>query len=219
MQPTTVHASPPVLTAASFAVGVDALTAQDPVLARTVARFGPPPFWQREPGFPTLVHIILEQQVSLASAQAAFDRLRMAVNPVTPAGLLSLDDDALTRMGFSRRKRTYARRLAQAVLDGSLALDALPSLPDADVFARLTALKGIGPWTANVYLLMALRRPDVWPAGDIALAAGWHKAADMPARPAAADMAGIAAHWQPWRGVAARILWHHYLSEAGRSWN
>lgn len=205
---------PVVLTPETFALAVDLLTAQDPVLAATVARFGPPPFWQRDPGFGTLVHIILEQQVSLASAKAAYDRLQAAVAPLTPAGFLTLDDDELRRIGFSRQKTAYARTLAAAVATGALDLDALATLPDAHVFAQLTALKGIGPWTANVYLLMALRRPDVWPVGDLALALGWQRVAAVDARPSQPELAQIAARWQPWRAVAARVVWHGYLSGA-----
>ena len=210
----TQSAPAAVLTAQTFAAAVDALTAQDDVLAATVARFGPPPFWQREPGFGTLLHIILEQQVSLASAKAAYDRLCAAVDPLTPAGVLALDDDELRRIGFSRQKTAYARTLAAALADGVLDLDHLPALDDDTVFARLTALKGIGPWTANVYLLMALRRPDIWPTGDLALALGWQRVAALETRPSQQELAELAARWQPWRAVAARIVWHGYLSGA-----
>ena len=202
------------LTATSFTAAVTDLTVRDPILATTVARFGPPPFWQRQPGFGTLLHIILEQQVSLASAKAAYDRLCAAVDPLTPAGVLALDDDELRRIGFSRQKTAYARTLAAALADGALDLDALPALADDAVFARLTALKGIGPWTANVYLLMALRRPDIWPTGDLALALGWQRVAALETRPSQQELAETAARWQPWRAVAARIVWHGYLSGA-----
>lgn len=207
---------PPVgapLTEASLAQAVDHLASRDAVLAASVRLHGRPPLWAREPGFPTLVHIVLEQQVSLASALAAFERLRAARNPLTPAAFLELDDRELFEIGFSRQKTRYGRELSRAILDGRLDLDALPSLDDDGVDAQLTQVPGIGPWTATIYRLMVLGRPDAWPVHDIALAQavadlrGWAK------RPDSLEMATLADHWRPWRAVAARILWHHYLSE------
>jgi DNA-3-methyladenine glycosylase II len=191
---------------------VDHVTRADPVLAAVVDRFGPPPMWAREPGFATLIHLILEQQVSLASARAAFDRLRLAVDPLTPAGLLRLDDGELLAIGFSRQKTRYARELARAVDAGTLDLDTLPALDDAAVDAALTAVPGIGPWTATIYRLMVLLRPDAWPVHDIALAQAIAELRELPTRPGPAEMLTIAERWRPWRAVAARILWHHYLS-------
>ena len=185
---------------------------RDPAFATIVARFGPPPPWDREPGFTTLLQIVLEQQVSLASAQAAFDRLSAVVDPLTPGGFLRLDDAQLLSIGFSRQKARYVRALATAVLDGSLDLDALPGLDDEKVDAALRTIPGIGPWTATIYRLMALGRPDAWPVHDIALAQAiaelWHR----PARPTAEEMLALAEGWRPWRAVAARLLWHYYLS-------
>lgn len=201
------------LTDATLAEAVDHLAGRDPVLAASVARHGPPPMWARDPGFPTLVHIVLEQQVSLASARAAFDRLRAAADPLTPAAFLALDDRRLLEIGFSRQKARYGRELASAVRDGRLDIGALADLDDDAVDARLTALPGIGPWTATIYRLMVLRRPDAWPVNDIALAQALADLRGLPQRPDAAAMAGIADGWRPWRAVAARILWHHYLSE------
>ena len=177
-----------------------------------VDRFGLPPFWTREPGFVTLVHIILEQQVSLASAQAALDRLKIEADPLTPESLLSLDDETLRRVGFSRQKTRYARLLAHAVLSGDLNLDGMVDLPDHEAQSALTALKGIGPWTADVYLLMALRRADMWPIGDRALVVAAREVKGLDHDPSPAEMREIGAAWQPVRAVAARILWHHYLS-------
>ncbi len=196
---------------------VDRLAAGDPALCGVVERFGPPPLWAREPGFPTLVHLILEQQVSLASARAAFDRLQVATDPLTPTSFLTLDDGQLLAIGFSRQKARYSRALAIAVGDGSLDLTALGSLDDEAVDAALTAVPGIGPWTATIYRLMVLLRPDAWPVHDIALAQAIAEIHGMPARPDATEMLTIADRWRPWRAVAARILWHHYLSvRAGR---
>ena len=204
---------PPVgLTDSSLASAVEELGTRDPALRGVVTRYGPPPMWAREPGFPTLVHLILEQQVSLASALAAFNRLRETVDPLTPAGFLALDDAQLLAIGFSRQKARYGRALASALLDGALDLDALPDLDDQGVDAALTAMPGIGPWTATIYRLMVLLRPDAWPIHDIALAQAIAEVRGLDRRPAADEMAALAEGWRPWRAVAARILWHHYLS-------
>lgn len=169
--------------------------------------------WAREPGFPTLLYIILEQQVSLASARAAFDRLRAAVAPLTPQGFLELDDAALKVIGFSRQKAGYGRHLARAILEGRLDLAALSAREDALVRSELTRIKGIGPWTADIYLLMALRRPDVWPVDDLALAAAVQRVKGLDRRPTPEELEEVGSAWQPWRAVAARLLWHYYLSE------
>ncbi len=160
----------PALTEVDLPAAVRILAARDPGLAAIAARYGVPPLWAREPGFPTLVHLILEQQVSLASARAAFDRLVAATDPLTPGALLRLDDDELLAIGFSRQKARYARALAVAIEGGALDLVALAEADDHEVDRRLTALPGIGPWTATIYRLMVLLRPDAWPVGDIALA-------------------------------------------------
>jgi DNA-3-methyladenine glycosylase II len=211
------HRSISALSEASLASAVAELAGADPDLAAIVDRWGPPPLWDRAPGFPTLVHIILEQQVSLASAQAAFDRLQVAVNPLTPKRFLELGDDELLAIGFSRQKARYGRALATAIVDGSLDLDSLVGLDDDAVHAELMAVPGIGPWTATIYLLMVLGRPDVWPVGDIALAQAVAEAKCLAARPNSIEMASIGEAWRPWRSVAARLFWHDYLSRRGRS--
>jgi DNA-3-methyladenine glycosylase II len=188
----------------------------DPALRCVVEHHGPPPLWAREPGFPTLVHLILEQQVSLASARAAYDRLLAATDELTPDALLALDDGQLLAIGFSRQKTRYARALATAVRDGELDLGALPALDDDQVDAALTSLPGIGPWTATIYRLMVLLRPDAWPVHDIALAQAIAELDGLGSRPTAGEMLVIAERWRPWRAVAARILWHHYLSTPRR---
>jgi len=204
--------TPAGLTDSTLAAAVEELAARDPALGGIVARYGPPPMWAREPGFPTLVHLVLEQQVSLASAKAAFNRLRAVVDPLTPAGFLALDDAQLLAIGFSRQKARYGRALAAAVLDGGLDLDALPGLDDDEVDAALVAVPGIGPWTATIYRLMVLLRPDAWPIHDIALAQAIAEVRGLDRRPAAGELRALAEGWRPWRAVAARILWHHYLS-------
>jgi DNA-3-methyladenine glycosylase II len=168
--------------------------------------------WNRRPGFSTLLHIILEQQVSLASARAAFDRLRAAASPLTPARFLEFDDAQLKAIGFSRQKTAYGRHLAQSMMDGHFKLAALKKMDDATAREELLKLKGVGPWTADIYLLMALRRPDVWPSGDLALAVAVQRVNRLQLRPTLDEMEEIGAGWRPWRAVAARVLWHYYLS-------
>jgi DNA-3-methyladenine glycosylase II len=206
-------APPPVLDEAGLLQGVNVLVARDIDLAAIAARFGPPPLWARATGFATLVHLILEQQVSLASAKAAFVKLQTALGEVEPHLFLTLSDDELKAIGFSRQKTRYARLLAQAVQGGQLDFAQLAELDDDGVRTVLTKLKGIGVWTADCYLLMALRRPDVWPHGDLALAVAWQRLKQLPARPSYAELGVLAERWRPWRAVAARLLWHNYLSE------
>ncbi len=204
------------VTERSFRAAVRALTDADPALAAIVERFGRPPLWRREPGFATLVLLILEQQVSLASARAAFDRLAAEVASVTPGAVLALDDATLRAVGFSRQKTRYARALAGALLDGSLDLDALTTLRDDEVRARLVALPGIGLWTADVYLLACLSRPDSWPVGDVALQTATQQALALETRPTAVELDKIGERWRPYRSVAAQLLWHLYLGERHR---
>jgi DNA-3-methyladenine glycosylase II len=204
------------LTREALLAAVDELAARDADLAGIVARHGPPPLWDREPGFPTLLHIVLEQQVSLASARAAYDRLRLAADPLTPARFLALTDAELLAIGFSRQKARYGRALAGAIESGALDLDALPRFDDEAVHRSLQAIPGIGPWTSTIYLLMVLGRPDVWPAGDMALQAAVAEVKGLGHRPDAAEMTDLGAAWRPWRSVAARLFWHDYLSRRGR---
>jgi DNA-3-methyladenine glycosylase II len=203
------------LTEARLLEGVAVLTAQDADLAAVVHRWGPPPLWAREPGFPTLIHIILEQQVSLASARAAFDRLLALATPLTPTRFLELDDATLRTVGFSRQKTGYSRHLAQAIVTGAFDIDGLAALPDDAARTALVARKGIGPWTADIYLLMCLGRPDVWPVGDLALQVAIQSIKGLAQRPTVVEMEQIGEAWRPWRAVAARLLWHHYLRERG----
>jgi DNA-3-methyladenine glycosylase II len=212
------RATPPrPLTNRTLVAAVRELAARDPDLAAIVERHGPPPLWDREPGFATLLHIVLEQQVSLASAQAAFDRLRAAADPLTPERFLELTDADLLAIGFSRQKARYGRALARAILDGDVDLERLGSLHDDDVHAVLQAVPGIGPWTSTVYLLMVLLRPDLWPVGDIALAESVGQVKGLGRRPDPLEMASLGEAWRPWRSVAARLFWHDYLARRGRA--
>lgn len=196
---------------------VAALARKDKDLARIARRVGIPPLWSRPPGFATLVHIVLEQQVSLASARAAFERLLAEVGDLDAAAFLGLTDETLRGCGFSRQKSRYCRGIAAAVHDGALDLDALARLPDAAVRKRLVAITGIGPWTANIYLLMALGRPDVWPVGDLALAVAVQQVKRLEMRPGADELEAIGEAWRPWRSVAARLLWQSYLDSPGQA--
>lgn len=153
--------------------------------------------------------------MSLASAKACFDKLSACIGDVSPGSLLSLTDTELKRVGFSRQKTAYARHLSEAVLEQRLDLDSLAHLPDVDVKAELIKLKGIGEWTSDIYLLMALLRPDVMPKGDIALHSAWHWLSGEP-KPSSDEFLKIAEAWAPHRSVAARLLWHFYLSERDR---
>jgi DNA-3-methyladenine glycosylase II len=193
-----------------LAAAVDALAADDRRLAALVDRNGHPPLWERREGFATLVKMILEQQVSLASAAAAYRRLEQALGSVEPVGFLELSDATLRRIGFSRQKAGYCRGLATGLLDGRVELDPLGEFGDGEVRRRLVAIRGIGPWTADVYLMFALGRPDVWPPGDRALLVALGSMLDR-APLASDDAVEYAARWRPWRSVAARILWHDYL--------
>ena len=199
------------MTEASLVDAVEVLAARDADLRRIVDRFGPPPLWGRPQGYATLVKIILEQQVSLSSAQAAFDRLRLRLDPLTPAGFLRLTDAELLAIGFSRQKARYVRALSTALVEGTLDLAALDGMDDEAVERELLALPGVGPWTVTIYRLMALRRPDAWPASDIALAQSLAEVRGLASRPTPEEMTAIAEAWRPWRAVAARILWHGYL--------
>lgn len=201
-----------LLSEANLPDAVDELAAQDADLARLVSVVGYPPLWAREPGFATLVLMILEQQVSLASARATFVRLESVAGEITPAALLALDAPQLRAAGLSRQKSGYVHGLAAAVEQGHFDPELLTALDDQSVRARLTALKGIGAWTAELYLLMALRRPDAWPAGDLALASALQQVKRLEQRPTAALQVALAAPWRPWRAVAARLLWQFYLT-------
>ncbi len=200
------------LNEATLARAVEDLCRREPRFRAIRARHGLPPLWQRPAGFLTLLHIILEQQVSLASARAVMDKM-LTRHPAPDAALfLNLDDDALKGFGFSRQKIRYGRLLAGEIAGGRLDPRELSHLPDEEARQRLTRLTGIGPWTADIYLLMVLLRPDVWPHGDRALAVAVREVFDLPEVPGYDALTIMAERWSPHRAVAARLLWHHYLS-------
>jgi len=193
----------------SFLTGISVLSEMDPDLGQVIDRLGHPPLWSREPGFPALIHIILEQQVSLASAQSAFDKLNDAADGnLTPETFLTFSGSELKAFGFSRQKTKYGREL----VDGDFSLDSLHQLEEDDARNRLMSIKGIGPWTANIYLLMALMRPDVWPSGDLAVKKAIESIKNLTETPSTEEADEMAQQWKPWRAVATRVLWHHYLN-------
>ena len=207
------HSMPPFsLSKETLLEGISYLCTIDPNFASVVSNLGNPPLWSRSPGFPTIIHIILEQQVSLASAKAAFTKLGKAAGELTPERFLVFTDKELRYFGFSKQKTKYGRELSTAILNGQLNLGELNCLDDTAVRNELMKIKGIGPWTADIYLLMALLRPDIWPSGDLALAKAVQKINKLSGKPSQEKLNKIAERWKPWRGVAARILWHYYLS-------
>lgn len=187
------------------------LCARDPALAAIVARHGPPPTWARPPGFATLTRLVFEQSVSLASAAAVWDRTVAAIGAPTPENFAAPDVAALAAHGLSRAKALCVKGLGEAALDGRLDLDAIARLPDDAARAALVSLRGIGPWTADVYMLMALGRPDIWPGGDVALREMVGRLDGTP-RPTVREMPALGERWRPLRAVATRILWSAYLA-------
>jgi len=184
----------------------------DTDMARILDTFGAPPLWDRPAGFVTLLRIILEQQVSLVSADAMYRRLLGQIDPLTPENVLDKGEAFLRSFGVTRQKAAYFVNVAGALRDGDLDLDALAFETDEIAMASLTAVKGIGPWTARIYLLMVLCRPDVWPVGDVALATAFQKLKKLEKRPSQPELEELAQAWAPHRATAARLLWHYYLN-------
>jgi DNA-3-methyladenine glycosylase II len=202
----------PQLTEENLATYTLALTRRDSDLAHIYRLYGVPPLWGREPGFATLVQIILEQQVSLASAKAAFEQICKTYGQPTPDKLVSIDDATFKQVGVSRQKARYIRHLSQAIISGALDVDALNHASDEVVLKQLETLKGFGRWSSNVYLLMALRRADAWPTGDLALAKALQHLKKLPNQITYEELDIHSEKWRPYRAVAARLLWHYYLS-------
>jgi len=190
----------------------DELAAIDTGLGAIIKAHGYPPFWSRPNTFETLVHIILEQQVSLASALSALNKLKERLQELTPARILLLTDEEMKACYCSRQKTSYIKYLAEAILSGQLNLTELEELPDDVVRAKLVALKGIGNWTADVYLMFVLQHPDVFPIGDLAAVNALKRVKNLPGTITRDEMLAIAAKWQPYRTVATMLLWHFYLS-------
>lgn len=197
--------------------GLAALAAIDPDMARIEQTAGPLPWRSRPAGFAGLLRTICGQQISNQAAGAIWGRLSAIPGALDPAGLLALDDATLCGIaGLSRPKAAHARSLATACADGTLRLDALGGMGDEEAVAHLSAIRGLGRWTAEVHLLFAHDRRDIFPSGDIALAASVVHLKGLAERPKPKALAEYALRWQPWRGLAARLLWHHWRQVTGR---
>ncbi len=196
--------------------GIAALGAA-PVFRPILERAGAPRFRRRRNGFATLLHIILEQQVSIDAAAAMHRRLAGLCDPLLPGPFLALDDATLRRCGFSRQKMDYARRLAASVASGEFDFVRLADADDAAALTALIGLKGIGRWSAEIYLIFALGRPDIWPAGDLGLQLAAAECMGLAERPTERGLREIGEAWQPWRSVAACLFWQSYLHARGRA--
>lgn len=212
----TVTSIPRSLTYESLDRGAQALATMDGDLGRILKRLGVPPLWARRPGFPALVRIILEQQVSLAAARTMYGRLHSYLGGLSPEGIYALQVAGLRKLGLTRQKAAYCHGLAARILGGSLDLAATARCPDEIGRSALLAVPGLGPWSVDIYYLMALRRPDVWPQGDLALAGALQEVKRLRSVPTREEQEALTSGWSPWRSVAARILWAHYLAARGR---
>ncbi len=201
------------LTTKTLVQAAQELAARDETLAWILATYGAPPMWRRPTGFPTLVHIILEQQVSLKSAKAMLLRLQSAIDPFRPERFVELGEIHLRSLGVTRQKSAYLLHLSESILNNELSLTRLSRMSDDLVRMELTRIKGIGSWSADVYLLMAMRRADIWPAGDLALAVAAKDLLSLERKPTPDELETIAERWRPYRAVAARMLWQHYLGK------
>lgn len=199
-----------VLSKAAIAVGRKELAKADRDMARLIKAFPTLPPRQRPKGFDGLVQIIVGQQVSAAAGTSMIKKLREGVGEFTPAHFLGFQIDELRQFSLSRQKASYCLNLALHVVDGSLEVDRLDKLSDEEVCRQLIQVKGIGSWTAEIYCLFCLRRPDLMPSGDLALQVGTQHLKNLAARPTAAQLADIAQAWKPWRSLAAQLLWAYY---------
>lgn len=195
----------------NFQLFCNELAERDLIFKNILLQHSYPPMWTRPASFATLIHIVLEQQVSLASARAAFNKLKEKIGQVTPARLLKLSDEELRACYFSRQKTVYARHLAEAFLSKKIQLNKLSTSHDDIVRGILKQVKGIGDWTADVYLLFALQRTDVFPIGDLAMVNALKEVKQLPAKTSKEDMLTLAEPWRPYRSIAAYLLWHHYI--------
>jgi DNA-3-methyladenine glycosylase II len=200
------------LTGLTLSRAARTLARRDKDLASILKKLGPPPLWARRPGFSTLIQIILEQQVSLASAASVFARLKKNVVPFHPPRMIELGEAHLKSLGLTRQKTAYCLHLAQSLTEKRLRLPQLSRMSDVEAKAALMEIKGLGAWSADVYLLMALRRPDIWPVNDLALAIAVTKLKLLTSRPNSNQLWELAEAWRPYRSVAARMLWQYYLA-------
>ncbi|PSK91232.1 DNA-3-methyladenine glycosylase family protein [Taibaiella chishuiensis] len=190
----------------------DHMAGGDPDLKRILDTYGYPPMWTRPNTFETLVHIILEQQVSLASALATLNKLKEKLQDITPDNILRLNDEAMRACFVSRQKAGYLRGLAEALNDNTIKLDAFAGMPDDAVRQVLVSLKGIGNWTVDVYLMFALQRVNIFPVGDLAAVNAVKRLKQLPAGISREEILAVSEAWKPFRSIACMLLWHYYLS-------
>jgi len=190
----------------------DSIGAADPDLQKIIDTYGYPPFWSRANSFESLVHIILEQQVSLAAANSALNKLRERLQEMTPARILLLTDEEMRACYVSRQKNGYIKYMAEIIISGQINLEEFPIMPDDEVRAKLVALKGIGNWTADVYMISALHRADIFPIGDLAAVNALKRIKNLPKETPTEQLLAIAETWKPYRTIAAKLLWHYYLT-------
>lgn len=204
------------LTGESLADAARVLASRDKHLAAILKQHGPPPLWRRQQGFPTLVKIILEQQVSLASAASIYNRLANAIDPFVPLRFIETGEAYVRSLGVTRQKAAYLVRLAESIESQELRLRSVSRMTDGDAKAALMSIKGIGSWSADIYLLMAMRRADIWPSGDLALATSMMEVKQLEVRPNELKLHELAEPWRPFRAVGARMLWQSYLAKRNR---
>lgn len=204
------------LTRASLAAGARRLARMDAELGEILSRLGEPPMWGRQPGFASLIKIILEQQVSLEAARTLYRRINRQLGAMTPDAIYAQQVSGLRNLGLTRQKAAYCHGLAERILDGRLDLSRIARGADDPGRKALLAVPGLGPWSVDIYYLMALRRPDVWPRGDLALAAALQEVKGLKAPPSKDEQERMANDWAPYRSIAARLLWMHYLDARGR---
>ena len=200
-------------TKSNFHAICDNLAARDADLAQIISNYGYPPMWSRPNTFETLVHIILEQQVSLASALATLNKLKERVQELTPSRLLLLTDEEMRACYCSRQKTRYIKYLAEALLSRQLNLTELEQQSNDEIRAKLIKLKGIGNWTIDVYLMFVLQRADIFPVGDLAAVNALKRVKGLPQNTPKEELSQLAAQWQPYRTIATMLLWHYYLSQ------
>jgi len=193
----------------------DKLAKKDRHLLAIIRQYGYPPMWTRRGNFQTLIHIILEQQVSLASARAALNKLRERIGTITPKKLLALSDEDLKTCYFSRQKTVYARYLANAIVSKQIILKKFSDLDDAEIRRQLKTIKGIGDWTVDVYLLFALQRTDLFPLGDLAMVNALKEVKQLSKETKQEELLKLAERWRPYRSIATMLLWHYYIQKRG----
>ncbi len=199
----------------NFHLICDKLARKDRSLFTIIGQYGYPPIWTRKGNFQTLIHIILEQQVSLASARAALNKLTERIGNITPKKLLALSDEDLRACYFSRQKTAYARCLANAIVSGQIILKNFSDLDDAEIRRQLKTIKGIGDWTVDVYLLFALQRTDIFPLGDLAMVNALKEVKQLPKATKQEELLKLAERWKPYRSVATMLFWHYYIQKRG----